>query len=54
MLKTFMLLLGQDAPVLRRYGWMAVAYGVLCGLTITALAPLLRLPPRGWPRCWPG
>ena len=41
MLKTFMLLLGQDAPVLRRYGWMAVAYGVLCGLTITALAPLL-------------
>ncbi|WP_088142757.1 ABC transporter ATP-binding protein [Achromobacter xylosoxidans] len=41
MLKTFMLLLGQDAPVLRRYGWLAVAYGALCGLTIAALAPLL-------------
>ncbi|WP_278484302.1 ABC transporter ATP-binding protein [Achromobacter insolitus] len=41
MLKIFMLLLGQDASVLRRYGRMAVAYGVLCGLTITALVPLL-------------
>ena len=41
MLKTFMLLLGQDAPVLRRYGWLAAAYGALCGLTIAALAPLL-------------
>ncbi len=41
MLKTFMLLLGKDAPVLRRYGWLAVVYGVLCGLTIVGLAPLL-------------
>ncbi len=41
MLKTFMLLLGQDAPVLRRYGGLAIIYGVLCGLTIAALAPLL-------------
>lgn len=41
MLKTFMLLLGKDAYVLRRYVWMAIAYGVLCGLTITALVPLL-------------
>ena len=37
MLKTFIQLLGDDAPVLRRYCAMAVAYGVLSGLTITAL-----------------
>ena len=41
MLKTFLLLLGKEAPVLRRYAWMAVAYGVLCGLAITSLAPVL-------------
>ena len=41
MLKTLMLLLGKDAYVLRRYVWMAIAYGALCGLTITALVPLL-------------
>jgi len=41
MLKTFMQLLGKDASVLRRYVWMAVTYGMLCGLTITALVPLL-------------
>lgn len=41
MLKTFMRLLGDDAPVLHRYAWMAVAYGVLCGLTMTALIPVL-------------
>ena len=41
MLKTFLQLLGEDAPVFRRYAWMAVAHGLLCGLTITALAPLL-------------
>ena len=41
MLKTFLQLLGEDAPVFRRYAWMAVAHGLLCGLTIAALAPLL-------------
>ena len=37
MLKTFIQLLGDDAPVFRRYCAMAIAYGVLSGLTITAL-----------------
>ena len=37
MLKTFINLLGDDAPVFRRYCAMAIAYGVLSGLTITAL-----------------
>ena len=37
MLKTFIHLLGDDAPVFRRYCAMAVAYGVLSGLTMTAL-----------------
>lgn len=41
MLKTFVQLLGEDAPVLRRYVWMAVAYGVLCGLTVASLVPVL-------------
>lgn len=41
MLKTFSRLLGDDAPVLRRYAWMGVVYGALCGLTITALVPVL-------------
>ena len=41
MLKRFLFLLGDDAPVCRRYVWMAVAYGVLCGLTIVTVAPVL-------------
>lgn len=41
MLKTLIELLGEDALVLRRYIWMAVIYGVLCGLTMTALVPVL-------------
>ncbi|UJB67119.1 ABC transporter ATP-binding protein [Acidovorax sp. YS12] len=41
MLKTFIQLLGEDARLLRRYAWMAVAYGVLCGLAIAALVPVL-------------
>ena len=41
MLKTFLKLLGDDARLLHRYTWMAVAYGVLCGLTMAALQPLL-------------
>lgn len=41
MLKTFMQLLGDDAPVFRRYLWMAVFNGLLSGLTITTLVPVL-------------
>lgn len=41
MLKTLVQLLGDEVHLLRRYAWMAVAYGVLCGLTMAALAPLL-------------
>jgi len=41
MLKTLIQLLGDDVPVFRRYAWMAIVYGVLCGLTITALVPVL-------------
>ncbi|MDF3836083.1 ABC transporter ATP-binding protein [Cupriavidus basilensis] len=41
MLKTFVQLLGDDAPVFRRYAWMAVFYGLLSGLTITTLVPIL-------------
>ncbi|QVQ29105.1 ABC transporter ATP-binding protein [Achromobacter deleyi] len=41
MLKTFLRLLGKDVPVLRRYAWLAVAYGVVCGLAIASVAPIL-------------
>ncbi|WP_367351777.1 ABC transporter ATP-binding protein [Achromobacter animicus] len=41
MVKTFVRLLGTDVQVLRRYAWLAVAYGLVCGLTIAATAPLL-------------
>lgn len=41
MLKTFIQLLGEDASVLRRYIWMALFYGLLCGLTIVTLVPVL-------------
>ena len=41
MLKTFIQLLGEEAPVLRRYLWMTLAYGLLCGLTIVTLVPVL-------------
>lgn len=41
MLKTFMQLLGEDAPIFRRYAWMTVAYGLLSGLTLTTLIPVL-------------
>ncbi|MBB3118784.1 ABC transporter ATP-binding protein [Pseudoduganella violacea] len=43
MLKTFMQLLDKDVAILRRYLWLAVSYGLLCGLTITTLAPALGL-----------
>ncbi|AZE77399.1 ABC transporter ATP-binding protein [Pseudomonas synxantha] len=41
MLKTFIQLLGEEAPVLRRYLWMTLVYGMLCGLTIVILVPVL-------------
>ncbi|MEG0858493.1 MAG: ABC transporter ATP-binding protein [Pseudomonas sp.] len=41
MLKSFIQLLGAEAQVFRRYAWMAVAYGLLSGLTITVLVPVL-------------
>lgn len=41
MLKTFNQLLGEDARVLRRYLWMTLVYGLLCGLTIVTLVPVL-------------
>lgn len=41
MLKTFTQLLGDDAPVLRRYIGLTLLYGALCGLTISALVPTL-------------
>jgi ATP-binding cassette subfamily B protein len=41
MLKTLVYLLGDGAPVLRRYAWLAVAYGLLSGLTIATLVPIL-------------
>lgn len=42
MLKTFTQLLGTARPVFHRYLWLALAYGLLCGLTISTLLPLLR------------
>lgn len=41
MLKTFIQLLGEDAPVLRRYILMTLIYGLLCGLTIVTLVPIV-------------
>ena len=41
MLSTLLRLLGPDAPKLRRYLWMASAYGALSGLTISALVPVV-------------
>jgi len=41
MLKPLVELLGDDAPVLHRYVWMAVFYGLLSGLTLTTLVPVL-------------
>ncbi|MEG1767448.1 MAG: ABC transporter ATP-binding protein [Comamonas sp.] len=41
MLKTFIELLGDDARVLRRYGGLAVSYGLVSGLTIVTLVPIL-------------
>lgn len=42
MLGTFVRLLGDAAVFLRRYIRLALVYGVLCGLTIVTLVPILR------------
>lgn len=41
MLKTLMQLLGDDARLFRRYACMAVLHGLLSGLAVTALVPVL-------------
>lgn len=41
MLKTLMQLLGDDARLFRRYACMAVLHGLLSGLVVTALVPVL-------------
>ncbi|MFY3701497.1 ABC transporter ATP-binding protein, partial [Achromobacter xylosoxidans] len=41
MLRTLLQLLGPDAVLLRRYACQAVAYSLLCGLTISAQVPVL-------------
>lgn len=41
MLKTFIELLGADARAFRRYAALAVAYGLISGLTIASLVPVL-------------
>ncbi|WP_248919905.1 ABC transporter ATP-binding protein [Pseudomonas entomophila] len=41
MLKTLIELLGDDAPVLHRYLAKALVYGLLCGLTILSVLPVL-------------
>ena len=41
MLKAFIELLGDDAPVFHRYVLMTVSYGLLSGLTLTTLVPVL-------------
>ena len=41
MLKPLVQLLGDDVPVLHRYVCMAVFYGLLSGLTLTTLVPVL-------------
>ncbi|MHA6195958.1 ABC transporter ATP-binding protein [Pseudomonas wadenswilerensis] len=41
MLKTFLELLGDDAAFLYRYLTRALVYGLLCGLTIVAVVPVL-------------
>lgn len=54
MLSTFVQLLGEDVRALRRYLWLAVGYGLLCGLTMVALVPLCQLLLAGEPQlAWP-
>lgn len=42
MLKSLIQLLGDDAPILRRYLGMAVSYALLGGLTLTTLVPVIQ------------
>ncbi|MFP3515624.1 ABC transporter ATP-binding protein [Pseudomonas sp. SIMBA_077] len=42
MLRSLIQLLGDDAPILRRYLSMAVSYALLGGLTLTSLVPVLQ------------
>jgi len=42
MLKSLIQLLGDDAPILRRYLGMAVSYALLGGLTLTTLVPVMQ------------
>lgn len=41
MLKRFVRLLGEDAPTVRRYALMAGFYGLLSGLTLVTLVPVI-------------
>lgn len=41
MLKTFTQLLGEDARILHRYLGMTLVYGLLCGLSILSVLPVL-------------
>ena len=41
MLKTFITLLGKDARILHRYLGLTLLYGLLCGLAIVAVVPVL-------------
>ncbi|RQV08986.1 ABC transporter ATP-binding protein [Burkholderia cenocepacia] len=42
MFGNFVRLLGDDAPIFRRYAWKSVFLGILNGLVLLALVPLLR------------
>jgi ATP-binding cassette subfamily B protein len=54
LVQTFVQLLGEDVRALRRYLWLAVTYGLLCGLSMAALVPLCRLLLAGEPQqAWP-
>ncbi|WP_186134803.1 ABC transporter ATP-binding protein [Burkholderia gladioli] len=41
MFGNFVRLLGDDAPIFRRYAWKSIFLGILNGLTLVALVPLL-------------
>ncbi|MEP6150251.1 MAG: ABC transporter ATP-binding protein, partial [Nisaea sp.] len=43
MIGSILTILGPDAPVFRRYLLMAVGYGVMSGLSISVLVPLLAI-----------
>ena len=41
MLKTFIRVLGEDVSVFYRYIWLVIIYGVLCGISMTLLVPVI-------------